>query len=45
MALQNANPVVYERSKERELTREERDEECADRIDEREIFDILFIEI
>ena len=43
MALQNANPVVYQRAKERELTNEEQDEDFTDRIDEREVFDILFV--
>ena len=42
MALQNANPIVYEQARERELTREERDDFVADQIDAREIFDILF---
>ena len=42
MALQNASPIVYEQAKERELTSEERDDYVTDRIDAREIFDILF---
>ena len=45
MALQNANPVVYERAKERELTCDEKDEQIVDKIDEREIFDILFFNV
>ncbi|KAK1163539.1 cytosolic iron-sulfur assembly component 2B-like [Acipenser oxyrinchus oxyrinchus] len=39
--LENANPLIFQRSGERQLTTEEEDEEFADPIDDREIFDIL----
>ncbi|MBN3319836.1 MIP18 protein, partial [Atractosteus spatula] len=39
--LENANPLIFQRSGERLLTAEEEDEEVADPIDDREIFDIL----
>ena len=39
--LENANPIVYEQSKEREITASDEDEDVIDEIDEREVFDIL----
>lgn len=41
MDLQNANPTVYEKSKERDITEKDEDENVYDEIDAREIFDIL----
>ncbi|XP_065064203.1 cytosolic iron-sulfur assembly component 2B-like [Rhopilema esculentum] len=41
MALQNANPVIYDCQKDREITPDERNDEVTDKIDEREIFDII----
>ncbi|KAM6923134.1 cytosolic iron-sulfur assembly component 2B [Lycodopsis pacificus] len=41
--LENANPVVFQRSGDRLLTSNEEDEDVHDPIDEREIFDILSI--
>ncbi|KFO19964.1 Mitotic spindle-associated MMXD complex subunit MIP18 [Fukomys damarensis] len=38
--LENANPLIYERSVERPVTAGEEDEQVADSIDAREIFDI-----
>ena len=40
-ALENANPLVFERSKEREITADEEDDDVVDEIDAREVFDIL----
>lgn len=40
--LNNENPVIFERSKERQLTATDEDEDVHDPIDDREIFDILF---
>lgn len=40
--LENANPVIFQRSGERLLTASEEDEDVHDPIDDREIFDILF---
>lgn len=39
--LENANPLIFQRSGERLLTASEEDEDVADPIDDREIFDIL----
>ncbi|XP_069037297.1 cytosolic iron-sulfur assembly component 2B [Lepisosteus oculatus] len=39
--LENANPLIFQRSGERLLTAEEEDEEVADPIDDREIFDLI----
>uniref|UniRef100_A0AAY4B4N2 Cytosolic iron-sulfur assembly component 2B n=1 Tax=Denticeps clupeoides TaxID=299321 RepID=A0AAY4B4N2_9TELE len=39
--LENANPLVFQRSGERLLTATDEDENVADPIDDREIFDIL----
>eukprot|EP00112_Aurelia_sp_Birch-Aquarium-sp1_P013618 Seg2894.4 transcript_id=Seg2894.4/GoldUCD/mRNA.D3Y31 product="Mitotic spindle-associated MMXD complex subunit MIP18" protein_id=Seg2894.4/GoldUCD/D3Y31 len=41
MALQNVNPIIYDRAKERILTKEEQDDAVTDKIDEREVFDII----
>lgn len=40
--LENANPVIFQRSGERQLTAADEDEDVHDPIDDREIFDILF---
>lgn len=39
--LENANPVIFQRSGERLLTATDEDEDVHDPIDDREIFDIL----
>uniref|UniRef100_A0A671LM64 Cytosolic iron-sulfur assembly component 2B n=1 Tax=Sinocyclocheilus anshuiensis TaxID=1608454 RepID=A0A671LM64_9TELE len=39
--LENANPLIFQRSGERLLTATDEDEDLADPIDDREIFDIL----
>ncbi|GAA6091729.1 cytosolic iron-sulfur assembly component 2B [Tachysurus ichikawai] len=39
--LENENPLIYQRSRERLLTASEEDEDVTDPIDDREIFDIL----
>ncbi|XP_069724268.1 cytosolic iron-sulfur assembly component 2B isoform X3 [Phaenicophaeus curvirostris] len=39
--LENANPLVYRRSGERPVTAREEDDELADAIDDREIFDLI----
>uniref|UniRef100_A0A4W4GP59 Cytosolic iron-sulfur assembly component 2B n=1 Tax=Electrophorus electricus TaxID=8005 RepID=A0A4W4GP59_ELEEL len=39
--LENANPLIFQRTGERLLTASEEDEDVADPIDDREIFDIL----
>ena len=36
--LDNANPVIYESSKEREINPEDEDDAIVDKIDEREVF-------
>uniref|UniRef100_A0A673AGM5 Cytosolic iron-sulfur assembly component 2B n=1 Tax=Sphaeramia orbicularis TaxID=375764 RepID=A0A673AGM5_9TELE len=41
--LENANPVIFQRSGERQLTASEEDDDVHDPIDDREIFDILSI--
>ncbi|CAN9500223.1 unnamed protein product [Ophioblennius macclurei] len=41
--LENANPVIFQRSGDRLVTSSEEDEEILDPIDEREIFDILLM--
>lgn len=41
MDLQNANPTVYEKSKERDITEKDEDENVYDEIDAREIFDMI----
>uniref|UniRef100_A0A3B3CWK1 Cytosolic iron-sulfur assembly component 2B n=1 Tax=Oryzias melastigma TaxID=30732 RepID=A0A3B3CWK1_ORYME len=40
--LENANPVIFQRSGERQQTAAEEDEDVHDPIDDREIFDILY---
>ncbi|XP_053568604.1 cytosolic iron-sulfur assembly component 2B [Bombina bombina] len=39
--LENANPLIYQRSGERQVTAQEEDEELPDIIDDREIFDLI----
>ncbi|XP_039619183.1 cytosolic iron-sulfur assembly component 2B [Polypterus senegalus] len=39
--LENANPLIYQRSGERQLTAEDEDEDFVDPIDDREIFDLI----
>ncbi|KAK2819713.1 hypothetical protein Q7C36_021359 [Tachysurus vachellii] len=41
--LENENPLIYQRSRERLLTAREEDEDVTDPIDDREIFDILLL--
>ncbi|KAL7833394.1 hypothetical protein AOLI_G00283540 [Acnodon oligacanthus] len=41
--LENANPLIFQRAGERLLTAGEEDEDVADPIDDREIFDILYM--
>ncbi|XP_057291898.1 cytosolic iron-sulfur assembly component 2B-like [Hydractinia symbiolongicarpus] len=41
MDLQNANPTIYEKSKERDITERDGDENVYDEIDAREIFDMV----
>lgn len=41
--LENENPLIYQRSRERLLTASEEDEDVTDPIDDREIFDILLL--
>lgn len=43
--LENANPIIFQRSGERPLTATDEDENVHDPIDDREIFDILFVYI
>ena len=40
--LENANPAVFQQKQERLVLPEEEDEDVVDKIDEREVFDILF---
>ncbi|XP_016323023.1 mitotic spindle-associated MMXD complex subunit MIP18-like [Sinocyclocheilus anshuiensis] len=39
--LENANPLIFQRSGERRLTATDEDEDVADPIDDREIFDLI----
>ncbi|XP_072266058.1 cytosolic iron-sulfur assembly component 2B [Pyxicephalus adspersus] len=39
--LENANPLIYQRSGDRQVTAQDEDEELHDRIDDREIFDLI----
>lgn len=39
--LENANPLIFQRSGARHVTATDEDEDVADPIDDREIFDIL----
>lgn len=36
--LDNANPVIFEQSKERQVLPEEEDDDVTDKIDDREVF-------
>lgn len=38
---ENANPLVFQRSKERQILPEEEDDNVVDKIDDREIFDLI----
>lgn len=40
-SLDNANPAVFETAKDREVLPEEEDDDVKDKIDAREVFDIL----
>ena len=40
--MQNANPMVFKAKQERIILPEEEDDSVVDKIDEREVFDILF---
>ena len=40
--MQNANPMVFKAKQERVILPEEEDDSVVDKIDEREVFDILF---
>ena len=40
-SLENANPTIYQQTREREITAQELDDDVVDEIDSREIFDIL----
>ena len=42
-ALENVNPKVFKQRREREILPEEEDENVADEIDQREVFDILCV--
>lgn len=39
--LDNANPVIYQVSKDRTIAPENEDDDVIDKIDDREVFDIL----
>lgn len=39
--LENVNPTVFNKVKEREISPEELDDSVVDKIDDREVFDIL----
>eukprot|EP00056_Hartaetosiga_gracilis_P019106 m.13050 g.13050 ORF g.13050 m.13050 type:complete len:156 (-) comp7409_c0_seq1:297-764(-) len=41
MTFENAAPTIFSRAESRSVTAEERDEEIADEIDQREVFDLL----
>lgn len=41
--LENENPVIFQRTGDRLLTASDEDEDVHDPIDDREIFDILFL--
>ncbi len=41
MALENANPTIYQKSNKRTITEEEKDDSVVDEIDDREVFGIL----
>ena len=40
-SLDNANPVVFMRSKERQILPEEEDDDVTDKFDSREVFDLI----
>jgi len=40
--LENANPTIFQPKQERSVLPEEEDDDVVDKIDEREVFDILF---
>ena len=40
--LENANPTIFQAKQERTVLPEEEDNDVVDKIDEREVFDILF---
>ncbi|XP_078367404.1 cytosolic iron-sulfur assembly component 2B-like [Oculina patagonica] len=39
--LENANPTIFQQKKERDILPEEEDEDVVDKIDEREVFDLI----
>ena len=39
--LENANPTIFQRKQERTVVPEEENDDVVDKIDEREVFDIL----
>ena len=41
-SLENANPTIFQAKQERAILPEEEDDDVVDKIDEREVFDILF---
>ncbi|XP_052815540.1 MIP18 family protein galla-2-like [Mya arenaria] len=41
MSLDNANPILYERTKERDLRPEDEDDDVEDEFDDREVFDLI----
>lgn len=43
--LENENPTIFQQKKERDILPGEEDEEVIDKIDEREVFDILYYAI
>lgn len=43
--LENENPTIFQQKKERDILPGEEDEEVVDKIDEREVFDILYYAI
>lgn len=40
--LDNANPVIFEQSKERQVLPEEEDDDVTDKIDDREVFGNIY---
>ena len=42
VTLENANPTLYQRVGDREITSEDEDDDVVDEFDSREVFDILF---
>ena len=41
-SLENINPTVYQKAKDRQVTLDEEDDDVIDDIDSREVFGILF---